>query len=160
MKTGAAGLALIKEFEGFRPEVYKCPAGFWTVGYGCRFYPDGAPVRKTDCAVTDEQGHELLAHCLISYEAAVENALTTEISQHQFDALVAFAYNCGTRAFCTSTLLKKVNANPLDPKIRDEFMRWTKVHRKPSRGLERRRRAEAQLYFKPASKPPARASVA
>ena len=30
----AAGLQLIKEFEGLRLDAYICPAGVWTVGYG------------------------------------------------------------------------------------------------------------------------------
>ena len=28
------GLALIKRFEGFEPEIYICPAGWPTIGYG------------------------------------------------------------------------------------------------------------------------------
>jgi GH24 family phage-related lysozyme (muramidase) len=40
-----------------------------------------------------------------------------------------------------------VNADPLDARIRDELLRWTKVGRKESRGLMRRRQAEAKLYF-------------
>ena len=34
MKTGKAGIELIKKFEGCRLEAYKCPAGVWTIGYG------------------------------------------------------------------------------------------------------------------------------
>ena len=25
---------LVKTFEGFRADAYKCPAGVWTIGYG------------------------------------------------------------------------------------------------------------------------------
>lgn len=49
---------------------------------------------------------------------------TPDVNQVQFEALVSFTYNVGTAAFHTSTLLKKVQANPNDPTIRDEFMKW------------------------------------
>jgi lysozyme len=47
-----------------------------------------------------------------------------------------------------STLLKKVNANPSDETIRAEFMKWDKAGGKKLAGLTRRRKAEADLYFK------------
>ena len=34
MKTGQAGINLIKKYEGCRLDAYKCPAGVWTIGYG------------------------------------------------------------------------------------------------------------------------------
>ena len=49
---------------------------------------------------------------------------TPDINQEQYEALVSFTYNVGTGAFASSTLLQKVKANPNDPTIRDEFMRW------------------------------------
>jgi lysozyme len=147
MVAGEGALALIKEFEGFRADPYKCPAGYWTVGYGCRFRADGTPVRKADACVTEAEAEEMLASCLGAYEAAVEDAVTAELTQQQFDALVSFTYNVGVRAFCQSTLLKRINPNPNDPRIKDEFMRWTKVRGTVSKGLERRRRAESKLYF-------------
>ena len=49
---------------------------------------------------------------------------TPNVNQVQYEACVSFTYNVGTNAFHTSTLLKKIQANPNDPTIRDEFMRW------------------------------------
>ena len=34
MSTNKAGLDLIKEFEGFYANFYRCPAGIKTIGYG------------------------------------------------------------------------------------------------------------------------------
>ena len=34
MKINAAGLQLIKEFEGLRLEAYRCPAGVLSIGFG------------------------------------------------------------------------------------------------------------------------------
>jgi len=47
-----------------------------------------------------------------------------------------------------STLLKKVNANPNDATIKDEFIRWNRAGGKVLSGLTRRRNAESELYFK------------
>src|SRR5690606_41468509 len=68
------------------------------------------------------------------------------ISDTQFSAMVSLAYNIGISAFKGSTLLRKVNANPCDPTIPSEFLRWNKAGGKVINGLTRRRQAEADLY--------------
>jgi lysozyme len=78
-----------------------------------------------------------------------ELAERDDVGQNQFDALVCFSYNVGLGALKGSTLLKKLNANPKDPTIRDEFLRWNKAAGRVMRGLTKRRAEEADLYFKP-----------
>ena len=43
--------------------------------------------------------------------------------------------------------LKKVNINPNDISIKDEFLKWDIAGGKVVNGLENRRIAEANLYF-------------
>ena len=147
-KTGTAGIEIIKTFEGFRSTPYKCPAGIPTIGYGATFYPDGKKVTMTDKAVTEQEGTALLQAMLISFEKYVDSYCRDDINQNQFDALVSFAYNLGPSNLKSSTLLKKVNANPQDETIALEFMKWVKAGGKTLKGLVRRREAESQLYFK------------
>ena len=33
-KISDSCIVLVKTFEGFRADAYKCPAGVWTIGYG------------------------------------------------------------------------------------------------------------------------------
>ena len=146
-KTGPKGIELIKSFEGFRGAPYKCPAGIPTIGYGATFYPDGKKVTMADAHITEEKATELLSSMLISFEKYVDSYCIDTITQNQFDALVSFAYNLGPANLKSSTLLKKVNANPEDETIRVEFMKWTKAGGKTLKGLVRRREAEANLYF-------------
>jgi lysozyme len=40
-----------------------------------------------------------------------------------------------------------VNANPNDPEIANEFLKWNKAGGKVMPGLTRRREAESKLYF-------------
>jgi lysozyme len=139
---------MIKAFEGFRGTPYKCSAGVPTIGYGATFYPGGKKVTMTDAAITEEQAVELLANMLVSFEKYVDSYCVDTITQNQFDALVSFAYNLGPANLKSSTLLKKVNANPNDESIKLEFLKWVKAGGKTLKGLVRRREAEAELYFK------------
>lgn len=146
-KLSQKGLELIKSFEGLKLSVYLCPASIPTVGYGNTYYPNGQKVKLTDPPITKEKAEELLKFLLATYEKAVDSFCRDDISQGQFDALVSFAYNLGTGALQKSTLIKKVNANPKDVTIADEFMKWNKANGKVLAGLTKRRQAESNLYF-------------
>ena len=146
-KLSQKGLELIKSFEGLKLKPYLCPANIATLGFGNTYYPDGTKVKLTDPAITQEKAEELLKFLVVTYEKAVDSFCRDDISQSQFDALTSFAYNVGTGNLQKSTLIKKVNANPQDPTIRAEFMKWNKAAGKVLLGLTRRRTAEANLYF-------------
>jgi lysozyme len=146
-KASQKGLDLIKRFEGLELKPYKCPAGIPTIGYGNTYYPSGAKVKLTDPAITQIVAEALLKFLLGSYEKSVDSFCRDDINQNQFDALVSFAYNCGVNNLKSSTLLKKVNANPNDPTIKAEFLKWNKANGRVLAGLTKRRQAEADLYF-------------
>lgn len=148
IKTGKAGIDLIKEFEGFRSKPYLDAVGVPTIGYGATHYADGRKVKMTDKPITEAEASILLQDMLKQYEKAVLDNVTSKINQNQFDALVSFTYNLGVANFKKSTLLKKVNANPMDLTISHEFLRWNRAGGKVLAGLTRRRKAEAELYFK------------
>jgi lysozyme len=147
MKTGINGIELIKKYEGFMSEPYNCPAGVPTIGYGATYYPNGNVVTLNDEPISKQYASELLADMLGSYERAVNRYVTADITQNQFDALVSFAYNLGNGALKSSTLLKKVNANPCNENITYQFNRWVKAGGRTLRGLVKRRAEEAELYF-------------
>jgi len=108
---------------------------------------NGKKVTLKDKPLTLQQAEELLKFSLTTYEKAVDSFCRDDISQSQFDALVSFAYNLGTSALQKSTLIKKVNANPKDPTIKAEFLKWNKANGKVLAGLTKRRQAEANLYL-------------
>ena len=146
-KIGENGINLIKKFEGFSSKPYLCPAKICTIGYGATFYPNGKKVTMTDKALTEAEGVVLLKSMLLKFEQYVDSYCVDTITQNQFDALVSFCYNLGPANLKSSTLLKKVNANPNDETIRAEFMKWTKAGGRTLKGLVTRRTAEADLYF-------------
>ena len=140
MKTSPKGIALIKEFEGLRLKAYKCPGGVWTIGYG-----HTADV-KPGMVISEAQAEEYLKADLIAFEKYL-NDLRLAINQNQFDALVSFIYNVGTGNFSSSTILRKIRANPQDNSIMDEFLRWVYSKGRVLPGLQRRRLSEMKLYF-------------
>lgn len=148
MQLNDAGKKLIKSFEGCKLTAYKCSAGKDTVGYGNTFYEDGTPVKPGD-KITQERADSLFELIANDFAKKVDPLVTDKVTPNQFAALVSFAYNAGVGNLKASTLLKKVNANPNDPTIKDEFLKWNKAGGKVLPGLTRRREAEAALYFKP-----------
>ncbi len=147
MKTSQAGLDLIKTYEGLELKPYICPAGVPTIGYGATYYPSGEKVTMTDPSISKEFAENILKEMVVKYEQGVERYVQLEINQNQFDALVSFAYNLGLGALKSSTLLKKVNANPNDHDIENQFNRWVKAGGRKLAGLIKRRQEEASLYF-------------
>jgi lysozyme len=141
-------IELIKKFEGFSAKPYLCPAKVVTIGYGNTFYANGEKVKLTDAPINELQAVELLKQTLGQYEKAVDSYCVDSLTQNQFDALVDFAYNCGNGNLKSSTLLKKVNANPNDKTIALEFAKWNKGGGKILNGLVKRRAAESELYFR------------
>lgn len=139
---------LIKKYEGFRSKPYLCPAKIPTIGYGNTFYEDGRKVTLNDPEITEARAQELLKFTLKSFEQYVDSYCRDDISQHQFDALVDFCYNVGPQNLKSSTLLKKVNLNPIDESIKSEFAKWVKGGGKTLPGLVKRRQSESDLYFK------------
>lgn len=147
---------LISFFEGLSLTAYPDPGSGnepITIGYGTTIYDDGAKVKLGD-VITKERAKELLAHEVNKKAAKVNDLLTgITINQNQFDAIVSFAYNVGTGALQSSTLLKRVKANPNDPDIRNQFSKWVKAGGRTLPGLVKRRQAESELYFTPLGKP-------
>jgi lysozyme len=143
----AAGIAFIKQFEGYDNKPYLDSAGVPTIGYGSTYYEDGKRVTMNDSAITRERADAIYAHNVKHYELSVDAMTRDDINQHQFNALVSFAYNEGVQKLKGSTLLKKVNANPNDDTIIHEFERWVYADGKVLNGLVARRKAEADMYF-------------
>lgn len=143
----------IAERESCRLKAYPDGGGVPTIGYGNTFYEDGTPVKLGD-QITIPRAKALFKHIVDQFAEKVEYYLDATVNQNQFDALVSLAYNIGLGAFSASTLLKKVDANPDDPAIRKEFMKWVFDNGKRVQGLYNRRRMEANMYFTaPASVP-------
>lgn len=139
MKTSLEGISLIKKFEGCRLEPYLCSAGVLTIGYG-----------HTKTAVegqnwSQEHAEEMLQLDLEEFENYVEELVAVPLTQHQFDALVAWTFNLGPANLKASTMLRVLNEGKYED-VPYQMQRWNKAGGKVLEGLIRRRKAEALLF--------------
>lgn len=138
-KISAAGIALVKSYEGCRLTAYKpvSTEQYWTIGWG--HY--GSDV-KQGMTITQAEADALLVKDLAKYEGYV-NHLNMELNQNQFDALVSFAYNCGVgnlQSLCLGRTITQIAAN---------ITKYNKAGGDVLAGLTRRRQAELELFNKP-----------
>lgn len=139
MEISQEGISLIKKFEGCRYESYKCAAGVWTIGWG------STKGVSEGMVITHDRAEALLIEDLAVYEEEVNKAVTVDIDQCMFDALVSWTFNLGGANLNASTLLKVLNAKDFE-NVPEQIKRWNKAGGKVNEGLIRRREAEALLF--------------
>ena len=134
------GLAITEQFEGCRLVAYQDQVGVWTIGYG----HTGSGV-ASGLTITQDQAIDLLASDVAASAAYVNAAVTVELQQNEFDALVDFVFNLGRGAFAGSTLLKNLNAGQFDAAA-TQFDLWDHAGGQVVAGLLRRRQAEQAMF--------------
>jgi len=96
--------------------------------------------------ITEEYAEELLRGDLKRFEDAVKQIIKVQLTQHEFDAIVSFAFNVGASALEHSTFARRMNAG--DNKVtcfKEEFPKWVNGSNGSLPGLVRRREAEVDL---------------
>lgn len=145
MVTSQKGIDFIVKEEGIVLKPYLDSVKKATIGIGSTYWEDGRPVSMSDKPITKDRAIQLFKTTLKRYEDQVNKSVPRPINQNQFDALVSLCYNIGTYGLAGSTVVKKVNANPCDPDIRNWIEVWKNAGGKPI--LLSRRKREANLYF-------------
>lgn len=138
----AAGIRLVKDFEGCLTEARQDIVGVWTIGYG---HTEG--VKEGD-TITPNKAHSLLVDELESFAEDVLFSCTSKPNDNELAAMTSLAYNVGINGFRKSTVLKCHNKGDKDAAAR-AFAMWNKAGGKVVKGLSRRRAAEAALYLTP-----------
>jgi len=137
MKVSREGIVLIKSFEGFRPRAIRREEGGWVIGYGHTLSArEGASVSEADAEL-------LLRYDLLPVEKTVNHAAPTSLNQHQFDAMVSFAFSVGVDRFQTSDVVGHLT-NGAPDQAADALMGWPEPAL-PQAAL-RRRAAERALF--------------
>lgn len=137
------GLNLTEESEGLRLTAYPDPGtggAPWTIGWG-----HTGPDVQEGLIIDRERAEALLKHDMCKAEAAVKNLVTVPLTQHQYDALVDFTFNCGSGNLQHSTLLRMVNTGNMDG-ADVEFKKWNMSGGRVLAGLTARREKEAALF--------------
>jgi lysozyme len=135
-------IKLIKDFEQFRAEIYYCPAGLATIGYG-HVIRAGENFTKID----HEAAENLLNQDIFLAKKAVLRNIKVALNQYQLGALVSFTFNVGAAALQRSTLRQKINRQ-LHHLVPEELQKWVYAQGVRLPGLVRRRRFESYLYLR------------
>ena len=132
--------------EGFEP-VAKPDYKQWSVGYGSGYnWDQNRPVQKGDIINKDTAKRWLLLEAAKEYNV-VRSLVKVPMTDNQLIALSSFAYNVGNDAFAKSTLLKLFNNGVDDATVAEQFDRWTLAGGVVNTGLQKRRKAEKQLFL-------------
>lgn len=132
----AAALVGIVVHEGYNDNAYIPVAGdvptigFGTTG-GVKLGDKTTPTKALSRALTDING----------FEAALKTCVKVPLHQHEYDAYISLSYNIGSKAFCSSTLVKLLNEGNYEEACK-QILRWDKFRGKPLKGLTIRRQSE------------------
>lgn len=142
-RTQVAGLVLsasalvgIVAHEGYSSSAYfPVPGDVPTIGFGTtggvKIGDKTNPIQALDRALKD----------VSKFEGAIRLCVTAPLHQYEYDAYVSLSYNIGARAFCGSTLVRKLNALDYAGACR-EILKWDKFQGGALRGLTLRRQSE------------------
>jgi lysozyme len=143
LQVNAEGLNIIKTYEGLELEAYTGTGGYY-IGYG-RAVEAGDP--KT---ITAEQADAFLIEDLVEFENAIKAAVTVPMSENEYSAMASLAFNIGTSAFWSSTILTQLN-NDNRQGAADAFLLWNKMSQDgqlvQSMSLTERRETERELFL-------------
>ena len=147
MRHGIKGLVLasaiavgaISQYEGFRSEAYLDIGGIPTIGYGST-----EDVKLGDRIDEKVARRRLIEEVRDVYGKAILKCVKVPLHQSEYDAYVSLTYNIGTGAFCSSTLVKKLNQEDYVGAC-EQIKRWNKVQGKVVQGLVNRREKEYKM---------------
>lgn len=134
----------LKKWEGCKLTAYKCPAGIWTIGYGCT----GSEI-KEGAQWTANRAHEELCFrankCLKNAFSASPILKFSSMSRQA--AIGSFIYNCGFDAYEKSTLRQCVDKGDWSGAA-FQIRRWNKAKGKVLQGLVNRRLEESTFLLR------------
>lgn len=151
-----AGLDFITKHEGIVLRRYNDVAGLPTIGVGhlitkaeLATYPEGA-------TITHAQAMQLLRQDVQKCVKAIRENVKVPLNQNQFNALVSFAFNCGTGVITNSGVGRALAAgNYADVPAR--LLEWSKARVNGTlqvvKGLYDRRKTEADLFARDPNAP-------
>lgn len=149
-----AALALLKNFEqgpdgGFAPVIYRCPAGYKTIGWGHRVQPS----ERFQQPISAVEADRLLQADVLRVGGQIAVSVRVPLTQSMMDALACLTFNIGYAAFVGSTLFAVLNVGQYEAAA-NEFLRWDKAknpktgQKERRTGLTRRRQAERELFLR------------
>lgn len=136
LSLSAAALVALALSEGYTGKAVRpLPGDKPTIGFGTT---DGVKMGDT---TTPPIALARKLRDVQAFEGALKQCVKVPLSQGEYDSYTSLSYNIGSRAFCNSTLVKKLNAEDYDGACA-EILKWDKFQGRPIRGLTLRRERE------------------
>lgn len=132
----ALALPVVALWEGLSLTPYRDPVGIMTVCYG----ETAGEMRE----YTPAECKAKLQESLAAHGADIVACLPPGLPEHVQAASLSFAYNVGAKAFCGSTMNRKLTAGDLMGAC-GELDRWIYAKGKKLPGLVKRRAAERAM---------------
>lgn len=151
MVTSDALVEVLKKEEGFSAKPYY-DYGQYTVGYGTRC-PEDMYEEYSKNGISEEDAELLLRNYLAATENTINkrfiDAYGLTLTQGQFDALITFTYNCGSKwiSETNGTFHKAVKSGATGSELINAFSLWCTAGGKILPGLVRRRLCEANMFL-------------
>ena len=96
-----------------------------TLGFGTTTRPDGSPVRMGD-RTNPVEALQRKARDISKFEGALKSCVKVPLHQAEYDLYIDHAYNIGSGAFCSSTIVRRLNAQDY-PGACDAILMWRRV---------------------------------
>lgn len=148
MRASDQLLDYLKRREAFSATPYADSAGLMTIGYG---HLMTRRERETLTRCTEDQAAKWLATDVSAralWLAGINANLPTPLNQHQFDAVLSWAYNVGLTAAENSTLMAMLRQANFAGAA-NQFDRWIYITRGKKvalKGLINRRRMDRAIF--------------
>lgn len=138
LSLSAVALVGLVMSEGYSDKaIIPIPGDVPTIGFGStqgvKMGDTTTPTKALGRALQDVQ----------KFEGAVRQCVTVPLHQYEYDAYIRLSYNIGGKAFCDSTLVRKLNDEDYSGACL-EILRWDRSGGKKIAGLTKRRQAEYQ----------------
>lgn len=138
LALSAAGFVGIASREGYTDRaVIPIPGDVPTIGFGTT-----GGVKLGD-KTTPPAALRRALQDITKFEGAVKQCVTVPLHQYEYDAYLSLAYNIGSGAFCSSTLVRELNQGRYEEACK-QILRWNRAGGRVVQGLVNRRKAEYQ----------------
>jgi lysozyme len=122
-----SALNIIKKFEGLELTSYPDTGGIWTIGFGSTINKDTGQAIKQGDKIDIATAERWLKQDIAEREKKIKALIKVPVTANMMAAMTSLAYNIGTGAFGSSTLLRLLNSGADKKLVADQFLRCNKV---------------------------------
>ncbi len=144
MEIDQTGEDFIKQYENLSLVAYKpLPTDKWTIGFG------STTGVYEGMEITEDEAEHRFQTDIFYPQKTVNSLVTTQLTQNQFNALVALVFNIGSQSFHNSKALTYLNQGDYDNFYNEAFSRENGFCHSGGQfieGLYNRRQAEFALF--------------